>query len=146
MKNKIKLFLNLWIILFTFLNANAQCETIIRFFKDDMYTSKELVAFSETNPQKAFDSWKVLYNEKTSLTRNIKELTLVSKNLDEISNAGGYFKWKQKIEGIGSIVKNGNKIEYTNPAGKLLEWSEQGVKDIDQAIESIKRLDPFEFE
>ncbi|CAA9200775.1 hypothetical protein [Flavobacterium collinsii] len=100
MKNKIKLFLNLWIILFTFLNANAQCETIIRFFKDDMYTSKELVAFSETNPQKAFDSWKVLHNEKTGLTRNIEELTLVSKNLDEIKNVGGYLKWKSLKEPI----------------------------------------------
>jgi hypothetical protein len=146
MKNKIKLFLNLWIILFTFLNANAQCETIIRFFKDDMYTSKELVAFSETNPQKKFDSWKVLHNEKTGLTKNIEELTLVSNNLNEIDKAGGYTKWKALESGgniLGKIVRNGNKIEYINPSDKILKWTEQGVNDIDNAISTAKNLDPL---
>jgi len=39
---------------------------------------------------------------------------------------------------FGSIVKNGNKIEYTNPAGKLLKWSEQGTIDIANSINSAK--------
>ena len=64
MKNKIRLYLTLWVVLFAFSNANSQCE-VMKFFKDDMYTSKELVAFAEKDPQKAFNSWKVLYNEKT---------------------------------------------------------------------------------
>ena len=69
MKNKLKLYLTLWVVLFTFLNVNAQCDIIMKFFKDDVYTSKELVAFAEKNPQKAFDSWKVLYSEKNSLKK-----------------------------------------------------------------------------
>lgn len=50
MKNKIKLFLTLWVIFFTFLNVNAQCETIMKLFKDDIYTSKDLVGFAEKDP------------------------------------------------------------------------------------------------
>ena len=99
MKNKLKLYLTLWVVLFTFLNVNAQCEIIMKFFKDDVYTSKELVAFAEKDPQKAFDSWKILYNEKTGLTKSIEELNLVFKNLDEI-NAIGYSKWKA-VSGAG---------------------------------------------
>ncbi len=41
---------------------------------------------------------------------------------------------------LGSIVKIGNKIEYTNPAGKLLKWSEQGANDINNAINTSKIL------
>lgn len=103
MKNKIKLFLTLWVIFFTFLNVNAQCETIMKFFKDDIYTSKDLVGFAEKDPQKAFDSWKLLYNEKTGLTKNIENLNLVSKNLDEIKSAGGYLKWKN-VKGAGKLL------------------------------------------
>ncbi|MBF7089946.1 hypothetical protein IUY40_00075 [Flavobacterium sp. ALJ2] len=66
----------------------------MKFFKDDIYTSKELVAFAENDPQKAFDSWKLLYNKKTGLTKNVEDLNLVSKNIDEINKAGGYLKWK----------------------------------------------------
>ena len=55
----------------------------MKFFKDDIYTSKDLVGFAEKDPKKAFDSWKLLYNEKTGLTKNIEDLNLVSKNLDE---------------------------------------------------------------
>ena len=55
----------------------------------------------------------------------------VKKEVDEIS------------EVLGKIVKNGNKIEYTNPAGKILKWSEQGVKDIDNAIMASRNLDPL---
>lgn len=110
MKNRIKFYLTLWIVLFTFFNVNAQCETILGFFKDDMYTSKELVAFAEKDPQKAFDSWKLLYNEKAGLTKNIEDLSLVSKNLDEIKNAGGYLKWKQKIKETTDWVNLENKL------------------------------------
>jgi len=105
MKNKLKLYLTLWVVLFTFLNVNAQCETIMKFFKDDVYTSKELVAFAEKNPQKAFDSWKVLYHEKNSLTKNLEELTLVSKNLEAIKSANGYLNWKA-LQGAGNLLDN----------------------------------------
>nr|WP_314839695.1 hypothetical protein [uncultured Flavobacterium sp.] len=141
MKNKLKLYLTLWVVLFTFLNVNAQCEIIMKFFKDDVYTSKELVAFAEKDPQKAYDSWKVLYNEKAGLAKNIEELTLVSKNLEAIKNAGGYMRWKA-MQGVGNtlgtILKVGNKIEYTNPAGKLIKWEEQLEQGSSSSIISKK--------
>lgn len=118
MKNKLKLYLTLWVVLFTFLNVNAQCETIMKFFKDDVYTSKELVAFAEKNPQKAFDSWKVLYNEKNSLTKNLEELTLVSKNLEAIKSAKGYLNWKA-LQGASNIV-----TELTQTTKNHLKYGE----------------------
>jgi hypothetical protein len=39
---------------------------------------------------------------------------------------------------LGTIVKVGNKIEYTNPAGKLLKWSEQSASDITNSISVAK--------
>jgi len=39
---------------------------------------------------------------------------------------------------LGKIVKNGNKIEYTNPAGQLLKWSEQNANDITNSINVAK--------
>ncbi len=42
---------------------------------------------------------------------------------------------------LGTIVKTGNKIDYTNPAAKLLKWTEQSVGDIDNAILTAKNLD-----
>jgi len=42
---------------------------------------------------------------------------------------------------LGAIVKTGNKINYTNPAGKLLKWTEQSIGDIDNAILTAKNLD-----
>ncbi|MNQ71718.1 hypothetical protein D3C85_863990 [compost metagenome] len=110
MRKIFKLYLTLWVVLFAFLNANAQCETIMRFFKEDMYTSEKLVAFAEKDPQKAFDSWKILYNEKTGLAKNIEELNVVSKNLDEISKSGGYFTWKQKTGSVTDWVTLENKL------------------------------------
>lgn len=120
MRNKIKIYLTLWIILFAFLNVNAQCETIIKFFKDDLYTSDKLVAFAEKDPQKAFDSWKVLYSEKTGLTKNVEELSLVAKNLDEINDVGGYLMWK--------ILSKNNNIKTSPSKTPNLEAHPRGKK------------------
>ena len=62
-----------------------------------------------------------------------KPTTIKSKYLllGKVNEAGG---------SLGSVVKNGNKIEYTNPAGKLLKWSEQGTNDITNAINTSKNL------
>lgn len=134
MKNKLKLYLTLWVVLFTFLNVNAQCETIMKFFKDDVYTSKELVAFAEKDPQKAFDSWKVLYNKKNSLTKNLEELDLVSKNLDKIKSAGGYLKWKE-LNVVGNeltplLLKSGEEFTILTNARKLPGTSTGNGKNI----------------
>lgn len=50
---------------------------------------------------------------------------------------------KKELENniVGKIIKNDNKVEYTNPAGKVLKWSEQSVKDIENAIESALKQD-----
>ncbi|MFV8354176.1 hypothetical protein ACNQGB_13835 [Flavobacterium sp. XS1P32] len=141
MKNKLKLYLTLWVVLFTFLNVNAQCEIIMKFFKDDVYTSKELVAFAEKNPQKAFDSWKVLSNEKASLAKNLEELNLVSKNLDEIGKAGGYLKWKSLQELVqrltaplkstyDDILRSGGSVVENNGILKLLSKNGNEVAQI----------------
>ncbi|MBF4516605.1 hypothetical protein IRZ71_09625 [Flavobacterium sp. ANB] len=141
MKNTFKLYLTLWVALFTFLNVNAQCETIRGFFKDDMYTSKELVTFAEKDPQKAFDSWKVLYNEKAGLAKNIEELNLVSKNLDEIGKVGGYLKWKSLKEVEKSltgalkstyddILRSGGSVVENNGTLKLLSKNGDEVAQI----------------
>lgn len=45
------------------------------------------------------NAWFLLNKEAPALRTNIEELALVSKNLDEINNVGGYAKWKQKIDG-----------------------------------------------
>jgi hypothetical protein len=47
---------------------------------------------------------------------------------------------KSGNEVFGSIVKNGNKVEYTNPAGKVLLWSEQTASDIKNSINTSKNL------
>jgi hypothetical protein len=87
-----------------------------------MYTSKELVAFAENNPQKAFDSWKVLYNEKPSLTKNLEELNLVSQNSKEINNIG-YANWKKAAESYKDVttllLKSGEDFTVLTNARKL---------------------------
>ncbi|WP_264529646.1 deaminase domain-containing protein [Flavobacterium sp. N502540] len=155
MKNRIKFYLTLWIVLFAFLNVNAQCETIMRFFKDDMYTSKELVAFAEKEPQKAFDSWKVLYNEKTGLTKNIEELNLVSKNLDEIKNVGGYVKWKdlKDVEKFPTPLNEGKNIfrgyasDYLKAKTRFKQFRENNIYELrkkysgNELLEEIQKFD-----
>ncbi|KIQ22143.1 hypothetical protein RT99_08060 [Flavobacterium sp. MEB061] len=135
MKNTFKLYLTLWVMLFTFLNVNAQCETIKNFFKNDMYTSKELVAFAEKDPQKAYDSWKILYNEKAGLTRSVEELNLVSKNLDEITKVG-YSTWKK----AGSLSED--IINQVNDAlGKF--YSKSNDKILTDIIEEAVYADNY---
>ena len=66
-----------------------------------------------------------------------KELdTFVEKARKEVRKT--ITKGDKKI--LGKIVRNGNKIEYTNPAGKILRWSEQRAKDIENAIQATKKL------
>lgn len=142
MMNKLKYYFTFWILILAFINANAQqCETIIKFFKDDLYSSTELIAFAEKDPQKAFDSWKVLYNDKTGLTKNIEDLNLVSKNLDEINKAGGYLKWKSLQELVqrltaplkstyDDILRSGGSVVENNGIVKLLSKNGDEVAQI----------------
>lgn len=138
MKRIITLFL-----VFYSLVSFAQCP--LNVLADDLSkTNKEFKEF--VNESSGFKAWQILEKEAPTLRTEISELSLVSKNLDAIEKAGGYTKWKGlHSEGsiFGNIVKNGNKIEYTNPSGKILKWTEQGANDIDNAITTAKNLDPL---
>lgn len=54
----------------------------------------------------------VLNTESPTIRTNIEELKLVSNNLDNITNAGGYLKWKPQngTEVWNSIQKIKNKF------------------------------------
>ncbi|MBF4463899.1 polymorphic toxin-type HINT domain-containing protein [Flavobacterium sp. LC2016-12] len=62
-----------------------------------------------------YPAWQILNKETLALRTNIDELKLVSKNLDEIKNAGGYLKWKA-LKGLGPQITKFNKkfIDYIN--------------------------------
>lgn len=62
------------------------------------------------NDDKAFASYEILYNQAPALKTNVEELKLVSKNFDEINNAGGYLKWRAASK-LGSTVSLGKLIE-----------------------------------
>lgn len=51
-----------------------------------------------------------------------------------------YKKWFETSKAAGNILgkvtKTGNKVEYVNPAGNLLKWTEQHPSSINQSIQS----------
>jgi len=51
----------------------------------------------------SYPAWQMLKKEASTLSTNIEELKLVSKNLDEINGVGGYTKWK-KIQSYGKEI------------------------------------------
>ncbi|MCJ1807270.1 CdiA family toxin C-terminal domain-containing protein [Flavobacterium covae] len=87
------------ILLFVFLNSFydfAQCETVKSLFENDLYASKELrdYASKADDPDKVFDAWHLLLEEKSLEKTNAKVLKEVEDNYQAIKNAGGYIKWK----------------------------------------------------
>lgn len=87
------------ILLFVFLNSFygfAQCETVKSLFENDLYASKELrdYASKADDPDKVFDAWHLLLEEKSLEKTNAKVLKEVEDNYEAIKNAGGYVKWK----------------------------------------------------
>ena len=121
--------------------AQDACEIALTTFKNEVRESKDLIALAEKDPQKAFDSWKILYNEKTGLAKNIEELNLVSKNLDEIGKAGGYIKWKSLQEVVSrftgglkttydDILRSGGSVVENNGVLKLLSKNGDEVAQI----------------
>lgn len=137
-KNIINSILTLTLLLFSNI-CFSQC-WFTSLAQDIETGSNEFKNFINTN-EEAFASYEILYTEASALKNNVDELTLVSSKIDEIKNAGGYIKWKNATGAggvLGSIVKNGNKIEYTNPAGKLIKWDEQLEQGISSSIISKK--------
>ncbi|MFK7061504.1 hypothetical protein V3Q90_15405 [Flavobacterium oreochromis] len=96
------------ILLFFFLNSFygfAQCETIKSLFENDLYASKELrdYASKADDPDKVFDAWHLLLEEKSLEKTNAKVLKEVEDNYQAIKNAGGYSKWKN-LPGAEKLV------------------------------------------
>ncbi|MFK7002179.1 hypothetical protein V3Q90_15170 [Flavobacterium oreochromis] len=108
------------ILLFVFLNSFygiAQCETVKSLFENDLYASKELrdYASKADDPDKVFDAWHLLLEEKSLEKTNAKVLKEVEDNYQAIKNAGGYSKWKN-MQGAGNL--NFSSLIKTN-LGKL---------------------------
>jgi hypothetical protein len=80
---------------------------IVALANDMSTASSEFKALIQ-NPE-ILKAWNLLNTESPALGADINELKLVSKNLDEISKAGGYLKWKVLKEGEISIKKS---IDY----------------------------------
>jgi hypothetical protein len=71
-----------------------------------------------------FKAWDLLNKETPTLRTNIEELKLVSKNLGNISNAGGYLKWKATIKVSESLVPPSLLAKITEKgAQKLKAWT-----------------------
>ncbi|QYS89468.1 hypothetical protein [Flavobacterium davisii] len=96
------------ILLFVFLNSFygfTQCETVKSLFENDLYASKELrdYASKADDPDKVFDAWHLLLEEKSLEKTNAKVLKEVEDNYQAIKNAGGYSKWKN-VTGAGRTL------------------------------------------
>ena len=103
----------------------AQCQ--LNLLADDL--SKSNKEFKEiVNETSGFSAWQILELEATALRTNIDELTLVSKNLDGIKNAGGYVKWKA-LQGAGNWVTAFPKLASKTSAWSHLELVFEGVDD-----------------
>ncbi|WP_235877917.1 deaminase domain-containing protein [Flavobacterium davisii] len=112
------------ILLFVFLNSFygfTQCETVKSLFENDLYASKELrdYASKADDPDKVFDAWHLLLEEKSLEKTNVKVLKEVEDNYQAIKNAGGYSKWKNvnggKVDDLfASILNQGDFQGFRN--------------------------------
>ncbi|MFH6989454.1 YwqJ-related putative deaminase [Flavobacterium collinsii] len=145
MKNIIKRFL-LYLLLLSSLitNAGPGDPCALATLVSDLSTSgtefKTVVKESD-----GFNAWLVLNKEAPDLRTNIDALKLVSKNLDEISQAGGYLKWKNTINANQEIKLLGeSKIKYISgltPTENSIIYTE-GNKIIAQSAEISKSKRP----
>ncbi|CAA9203453.1 hypothetical protein FLACOL7796_04746 [Flavobacterium collinsii] len=87
-------------------SIDPEC-SIITFANDMSTASSEFKALIQNRD--IFKACNLLNKKSPALRADINELKLVSKNLDEISKAGGYLKWKVLKEGEISIKKS---IDY----------------------------------
>ncbi|MCC9019407.1 hypothetical protein [Flavobacterium lipolyticum] len=134
MKNIIKRFL-LYLLLLSSLitNAGPGDPCALATLVSDLSTSgtefKTVVKESD-----GFNAWLILNKEVPALRTNIDALKLVSKNLDEISQAGGYLKWKVStaisrlenslklscndvIRADGTVIEDGNSLKLFSKNG-----------------------------
>lgn len=93
-----------YLMLLGYLNLNAQnTECPVLTYANDLTAStaefKTLMKESSN-----FKAWHILNKESPNLRTNLEEIKLVSKNIDEINNTGGYLKWKS-IKDVGNLLK-----------------------------------------
>lgn len=121
-----KFLLILGLLLVTF-SSFSQCW--VEDLKNDLYAKKArengFLDFFETDNLKKKEAYKVLHTEANDLKNNIEELSLVSKNLDEIKGVGGYVKWKalrptRLIE--EKNILRGSSTEYSIAKKRLKEY------------------------
>ncbi len=94
-----KLLLIVGLLLVTY-SSFSQCW--VEDLKNDLYAKEArengFLDFFETDNLKKKEAYKILHTEANDLKNNIEELSLVSKNLDEIKGVGGYVKWKEQFD------------------------------------------------
>ena len=92
-----------YLVLLGYLNLNAQnAECQVLTGKNDLTASTAEFKTLIKEPSN-FKAWHILNKESPNLRTNIDEIKLVSKNLDNITKAGGYLKWKA-VSGAGKVV------------------------------------------
>ncbi|CAA9200783.1 deaminase domain-containing protein [Flavobacterium collinsii] len=155
MKNIIKRFL-LYLLLLSSLitNAGPGDPCALATLVSDLSTSgtefKTVVKESD-----GFNAWLILNNEAPSLRTNIEEIKLVSKNLDEINNAGGYIKWKdlKDIEKFPTPLNEGKNIfkgyasDYLKAKTRFKQFRENTIYELrkkysgNELLEEIQKFD-----
>lgn len=111
-----KKYFKIILILLVFLTSSSFIQCWFSSLQDDIKIgSTEFKSFIKDNNE-AFASYKLLYNQAPALRNNVDELTLVSKNLDEISKAGGYLKWRAASKlaspiSLGKLIKKVGEYE-----------------------------------
>lgn len=118
-----------YLMLLGYLNSNAQNTDCPVFLLANDLSSPIAEFKAVVNESKGFDAWRLLNKEKPTLRTNIEELTLVSKNLDDITNAGGYLKWKT-VQGAGNVA---------------LDVATATEKQLDDIFAGLQNSPPFKY-
>jgi len=108
----------LLLVLFFGIQSYSQCETLKKAFENELYSSKSLreYAVSVNNPDKIFDSWRILFQEKSLLHKDLTKIKEVETNLNAVKKAGSYSEWKKLAN---TVAKHSNWVEITNITSKV---------------------------
>lgn len=107
-------------------------------FKKLLEENEDLVDAWEAIHRAGYNALRTDANELTKISKLIKDNNL---SLDAAVDAVQLGKGIIKGSILGSISKTGNVVEYTNPAGKVVKWSEQHKNDITTSIEAARKGD-----
>jgi hypothetical protein len=143
MKMKTKIIVLL--LLFCTFSGYSQCDLAKKLFEDDLYASKELREYTSKadDPDKVFDAWRLLHDDKFSSKIDPTILKEVENNYQTIKNAGGYMKWKA-VQGAGSVFGK-NAISsingFSDNVASIL--SQRGLSLGEFKLLQQKRYDPL---